>query len=162
MLLRAGALVDAINENCQTALQIAVESGSVEMVRLLILANANVQQHSDVVSQALCLCGIARNRIATLLLAAGAPVDAIVFPMHVHLESEINALLVAAGAVTVTAEPDAVVSARRNIIAVRKALVRERIVEICIGLRPFDVLAHDGRQIAVLRRARHDVLLVQR
>jgi ankyrin repeat protein len=88
MLLRAGALVDAANDNCKTALQIAVEGGSVEMVRHLILANANVQQHSDVVSQALCLCGIARNRIATLLLAAGAPVDATVIPMHVHLESD--------------------------------------------------------------------------
>jgi ankyrin repeat protein len=141
LLLRAGALVDATNDNRQTALQIAVESGSVEMVRLLILANANVQQHSDVVSKALCLRGITRIAIATLLLAAGAPVDAIVIPLHVHLESEISALLVAAGAVAVTAEPDAVVSARRNIITVRKALVRERIVEICIGLQPFDVPA---------------------
>jgi len=37
------------------------------------------------------------------------------------------------------AEPDAVVSGRRSIIAMRKALVRERIVEVCIGLHPLDV-----------------------
>jgi ankyrin repeat protein len=39
LLLRA---VDATNDNRQTALQIAVESGRVEMCGLLILANANV------------------------------------------------------------------------------------------------------------------------
>lgn len=169
LLQQPGVEVDAARSDLATPLLLAVDRGTIDIVRVLLLSGADVERccEQDRSMLRVSLLGgfqrapnerpsDRRVSVLALLLAAGADVvgDSLlldpIFGFRPSFES-VRRLLTAAGAqgLLTTAASGAmdvdlaadIERYRRQILSERKSLVRTRVVEICLGLQSLSVPA---------------------